>query len=254
MSNTALELQRTIDGTIDTGETVIFDVVTFIAGNVIYNPATGTVTFTQPGRYAINWWVATQTSVSATGIEFAIATSQGDFVEGASPIKTGEVTGFAIIETTSPGVTMTLVNATGSPIVLASIVPIKATLTVVEQNLAGATGDTGPTGPTGPTGATGATGPTGPVGDTGPTGPVGATGDTGATGPIGPTGPTGSVGATGATGPVGATGDTGPTGPVGDTGPTGPVGATGATGPVGATGDTGPTGPVGATAPVILGK
>ena len=241
----ALQIVRAASGSVAVGANVLFDSIVFSAGNISYNAATGVITFNEAGRYVINWWVATQSSASTNGTVFALSTSQGDFLEGTSATKTGEVSGIGIIEIAAAPVTMALVNASTAEFFLPSTVPLKAALMIVQDDLT----TTGPTGPIGPTGPTGATGPTGPTGLTGDTGSIGPTGPTGATGPTGPTGLTGDTGPTGPAGPTGVTGPTGPTGLTGDTGPTGPTGPTGATGPTGPTGLTGDTGPTGPTGP-----
>ena len=266
MPNSALQIELNTATSVASNANVPFDTIVYSAGGISYNPATGVITFLEAGRFVIDWWLATQSSQSTNGASFALSSSQGDFLEGNSPIKTGEVYGIGIVDVTTAPVTLSLVNISNAPIFFATQVPLKGTLVIVEddQDSAGGTGPTGatgPTGPTGPAGTTGATGPagaTGPVGPTGATGPTGPTGDTGATGPTGDTGATGPTGAAGLTGPTGDTGPTGPTGAAGLTGPTGdtgPIGPTGATGPTGAagltgpTGDTGPTGPTGDTGP-----
>ncbi|XOQ44824.1 MAG: hypothetical protein ACFWTN_10330 [Clostridium sp.] len=228
MSNTALQIERSTNGSVSIGDNVIFDTTVYLAGDVTYDNATGVITLSKAGRYTLNWWVATQSSLTNNGVTFALSSSQGDFLEGSSPLKMDEISGIGIINVVTAPVTVSLVNAGSADVFYATNVPLKATLTVIEDDLVSDTGPTGPTGDTGPTGPAGDTGPTGPAGDTGPTGP---TGDTGPTGPAGDTGPTGP------------TGDTGPTGPAGDTGPTGPTGDIGPTGPTGDTGPTGPTGP-----------
>ncbi|MDW2796260.1 collagen-like protein, partial [Clostridium boliviensis] len=245
MPNNALQIELNSATSVASGANVLFDTIVYLSGNITYNPVTGVITFLEAGRYVIDWWLATQASQSTNGTSFALSSSQGDLLEGNSPIKTGEVFGVSIIEVAAAPVTVSLVNISTATVFFSQIVPLIGTLVVVQDDLSGAgpTGDTGPTGPTGATGPTGPTGPTGatgPTGDTGPTGLTGDTGPTGDTGATGPTGDTGPTGPTGATGPTGPTGDTGPTGPTGDTGPTGP---TGDTGPIGPTGDTGPTGP-----------
>lgn len=101
-------------------------------------------------------------------------------MEGSSPIKTGEVVGVGIIDIDTAPVTVALENASPTSFIYSSIVTVKATLVVVEDDVpiigptgaTGATGSTGATGATGPTGATGAIGATGPTGSTGPTGTV----------------------------------------------------------------------------------
>ncbi|MGX8700955.1 collagen-like triple helix repeat-containing protein [Caproiciproducens sp.] len=211
MSNIALQIERTTDGSVAVLANVVFDSVVYSAGNINYNPVTGVITFNEAGRYEINWWVTSQSSLSANGTVFALSSSQGDLLEGNSPLKTGEVVGLGIIDVTEAPVTVSLVNASTQVVFYSPMVPLTATLVVIEDDFVTPTGPTGPTGDTGPTGPTGDTGPTGPTGDTGPTGP------TGDTGPTGPTGDTGLTGPTGDTGPTGPTGDTGPTGPTGDT-------------------------------------
>lgn len=225
MSNIALQIERLTAGSVASGANVIFESVVYLAGNISYSGITGVITFNEPGRYFVNWWVATQSSSSTDGAVFSLSSSQGDFLEGNSPSKTGVVPGVGIIDVAVAPVTLSLVNASNSLVYYSSIVPVSATLVIIEDDIpeigpTGATGSTGATGPAGVTGATGAGG--GSTGDTGPTGATGATGETGATGA------TGAIGDTGPTGePGGATGNTGPTGAVGDTGPTGATGATG---------------------------
>ena len=248
MSNIALQIERQAAGSVVNGANVVFDTTQYIAGNVTYNSATGIITFLEAGRYSINWWVALQ-SVSAANAIFAVTSSQGDFLEGNSPLKTTEVVGLSIVNIAAAPATVSLVNASGGTAYYASGIPVKTTLVVVEDDIVPPAGPTGPTGPVGPTGDTGPIGPTGITGPIGPTGATGPVGPTGATGPIGPTGATGPVGPTGATGPIGPTGDTGPIGSAGDTGPTGPTGFTGPIGPTGDTGPIGPTGPTGFTGP-----
>src|ERR1035437_2049165 len=131
MSNIALQIERSATETVITGASVIFDAIVYSAGNISYNTSTGVITFNEVGRYIINWWVATQTSTSLTGMVFALSSSQGDYLEGDSPIKTGEVSGLGIIDVTIAPVTLSLVNATTRDVVLSTIVPIKATLMVV---------------------------------------------------------------------------------------------------------------------------
>lgn len=110
MSNISLQIERTTAGTIDPGDNVIFDSIISSTGNIIYDPLTGVITFNEAGRYSINWWVATQASQAAAAV-FSLESSQGDHLEGNSPIKTGEVVGFAVLDVTVPPVTASLINA-----------------------------------------------------------------------------------------------------------------------------------------------
>jgi hypothetical protein len=198
----------------------VFDKVVYSARNVSYNRLTGVITFNEVGRYVIDWWVATQSGNSTNGVVFALLTSQGDYLEGSSPIKTGEVVGAVIIDVTLAPFTLSLVNSSNGINYYSKIVPIKATVVIIQDDIASQC----------PTGATGAQGIQGPIGPVGPRGITGATGETGTTGVTGVTGVTGITGATGATGATGITVATGETGTTGTTGETGSTGATGATG------------------------
>ncbi len=86
MSNIALQVERLASGSVLTGGNVVFDSIQYSAGNISYDDSAGIITFNEVGRYIINWWVATQTSTSLTGIVFALSSSQSDFIEGDSPI------------------------------------------------------------------------------------------------------------------------------------------------------------------------
>jgi hypothetical protein len=237
MSNIALQIELLTAGSVATGANVIFDTTVYSSGNISYNGLTGVITFNEPGRYFVSWWVAIQSISSASGVVFSLSSSQGDFLEGNSPSKIGVIPGVGIIDVIAAPVTLSLLNASNALVYYSSIVPVTATLVIIEDDVP----EIGPTGATGATGAGGgSTGDTGPTGTTGATGDTGATGQTGATGAIGDTGPTGAPG--GAIGNTGSTGETGSTGATGSTGPTGPTGATGATGATGPTGATGATG------------
>ena len=252
MGGAAMQIGRSTGGMVASAGNVIFDMYIYSEGDISYNSVTGVIILNEAGRYILSWWVATQSSTSISGAAFALLSSQGDFVEGASPLKSGEVIGTAIIEITSAPVTISLINSSAAAFYYPSAIPVKASLTVI-RNDTPATGPTGPTGVTGAqgdTGATGVTGVTGVQGDTGATGATGVTGvqgDTGATGATGVTGVQGDAGATGATGVTGVQGDTGATGATGITGVQGDAGATGATGVTGMQGDTGATGATGVT-------
>ncbi|MBS5305113.1 hypothetical protein PMY73_01430 [Clostridium tertium] len=153
----------------------MFDKVVYSARNVSYNRLTGVITFNEVGRYVIDWWVATQSGNSTNGVVFALLTSQGDYLEGSSPIKTGEVVGAVIIDVTLAPFTLSLVNSSNGINYYSKIVPIKATVVIIQDDIASQC----------PTGATGAQGIQGPIGPVGPRGITGATGETGTTGATG---------------------------------------------------------------------
>ncbi len=221
MADSALQIELTSSVSIAAGANVVFNTTVYSSGNISYNDTTGEITLQEVGRYLVNWWMATQSSVSTIGSVFALLSSQGDLLEGSSPIKTGEVYGVGVIDVSVAPVTLSLINSNTATMYLSPQTPLQGSLVVTSDNPSGETGPTGPTGPQGNLGDTGPTGPTGPQGnpgDTGPTGTTGAQGNRGDTGPTGPTGPQGNPGDTGATGPTGAQGEQG------DTGATGPIG------------------------------
>ncbi|WP_166428725.1 collagen-like triple helix repeat-containing protein, partial [Lacrimispora algidixylanolytica] len=160
MSDIAMQLDLILSNEVEVGSNVLFDTISYSSGNINYNPSTGTVTFQETGRYIINWWLATQSSQSTNGIAFALSSSQGDLLVGNSPIKTSEVYGIGIIEVLSTPVTLSLINVSTNTVFFSMLVPLKGSLTIVEDDVQGSSGPTGDTGPTGNTGPTGATGPT----------------------------------------------------------------------------------------------
>lgn len=146
MGQTALQITLSSSAVISPDEPVIFNDIKYTAGNVSYNTATGELTLSSEGRYVINWWLAVQSSPSTNGAAFALETSQGDLIEGNSPIKTDEVYGIGIIDVAAAPVTVVLKNIGTGPMYLSSIVPLQGTLVLMEDVLEGPTGPTGPDG------------------------------------------------------------------------------------------------------------
>lgn len=172
MSNVSLQITKNSSGSVSNGENLVFDQIIFSTGNISYNPTTGVITINEDGRYIINWWVVTQTSLSKTGPIFILSSSQGDSLVSNSPNKTGELTGVGIIEINEAPVTISLFNSSDTEIYLAANVLRTASLILFQDDLY----EGGITGPTGVTGATGSTGDSGPTGETGVTGVTGPTG------------------------------------------------------------------------------
>ncbi len=242
MGQNALQITLSSTAPINMGDKVFFNIIEYLSGSLAYSTATADITITEAGRYIVNWWMATQSSDSVTGVVFALSSSQGVLLEGNSPTRAGEVYGVGIISVSDAPVTLSLMNISTGKIYLAGQVPLQGALVVTQDNANGEPGPTGPTGPQGVSGADGATGPTGPQGVPGADGAIGPTGPQGvpgADGAIGPTGPQGIPGADGAIGPTGPQGIPGADGPTGPTGPQGVPGADGTTGPTGPQGETG---------------
>ncbi len=128
--NEILQIERTISGSVVDNANVIFDQTVYSTGNISYNPTTGVITLNEPGQYIFDWWVATQSSLSQTGIVFSLSSSQGDLLEGNSPIKPGEVYGLGVIDVISAPVTVSLINSTDQTIYYSSATPLTASLLV----------------------------------------------------------------------------------------------------------------------------
>lgn len=131
MSGVAMQIELVGGGTVPASGNVIFDTMVYTEGNISYNNVTGEITLNEAGKYVLNWWVATFLSQSNTAV-FALSSDQGDFLEGASPNKTGQVTGVGIINVTTAPVTISLKNASMFSFSYAANVPVQATLAVVQ--------------------------------------------------------------------------------------------------------------------------
>lgn len=163
MGQTALQVNLRSSAAIATNTPVIFNEIKYTAGNASYNTLTGELTLLSIGRYVINWWLALQSSPSNNGAAFALESSQGDLIEGNSPLKTDEVYGIGIIDVQTAPVTVSLKNIGTGAMYLSTVVPLQGTMVLLEDVLDAGTGATGATGPTGATGVTGSTGATAPV-------------------------------------------------------------------------------------------
>ena len=182
MSNIALQIERLAGGIIPTGGNVVFETTLYSFGNIGYDSNLGIITFNEPGRYVINWWVATQNS-QTTSVAFTLVSSQSNPQTADSPAMIGEVAGFGIIYVAIAPVTVSLINSSLGTVIYSDIVPVKASLMVIQDDFP----IIGPPGPPGPPGAMG------PQGIQGPPGTQGAQGPQGVQGPQGPQGALGST-------------------------------------------------------------
>lgn len=131
MSNTAIMLERTTGGSVSFLQNLVFNTLSYLSGSINYDPSSGVITFLEPGRYSVNWWVAVQSSAATDGATFSFETTENITVFGNSPIKTDEVVGRAVFDVTAPLVTASLVCRCDPEVYLSSDVMIKANLTVV---------------------------------------------------------------------------------------------------------------------------
>ena len=130
MSEVALQIERIAAGSVAATENVIFETIVLSTGDIGYDAGTGVITFNEPGRYVIDWWVATQSSPSTNGAVFSLSSSQGDVLEGESPIKTGQVNGVGIIDVSAVPATVSLRNDSQGTVYYSVTVPVKATLVI----------------------------------------------------------------------------------------------------------------------------
>ena len=128
MGQNALQITLASTAPIPAGGKVFFTTTEYLAGSISYSDATGDITLTETGRYLMNWWMATQSSVSQNGTAFAFSSSQGDLLEGNSPAKTDEVFCVGIIDVSVAPVTVSLMNISTGTIYLSSQVPLQGTL------------------------------------------------------------------------------------------------------------------------------
>lgn len=132
-SNIALQIERTTGGSVTAGTPVAFDNIIYTAGDISYAPGSDTVLFNRTGNYLIEWWIASQTTLSSQGAVFEITGSNinpSTATIGNSPIKTGEVSGLAAISVTQTPASLTLVNKSPQEIWFSTIVPVKAVLRI----------------------------------------------------------------------------------------------------------------------------
>lgn len=133
MDNTALLLERSAAGTVNAADPVLFDDIQYTAGDIQYDPLSGVITFERVGRYSLHWWIATQSAAPSSNAIFALSCSQGEFIQGNSPSRTGQVGGMAVLEIAAVPATLALLNATTSSFYYCSSVPVKASLLITQQ-------------------------------------------------------------------------------------------------------------------------
>jgi len=127
-----LQLERTTNGVIAADGAVVFNNVLSSSGTEIsYNTITGELTFGEAGYYYVDWFVATQFGLTTDGSNFAIVTSENDpALTGSSHVRVSPTIGFAIIEVTTPGKTIQLINTSDNSLTLSAFVNTKAALVV----------------------------------------------------------------------------------------------------------------------------
>lgn len=120
MFNIGLQLQNTTADNIISGGTVLFSETLVNADpNITYSTLDGTITFAQEGEYYVSWFVVTKTGLGTSGPSFSIVTNETTpaYFTAGSGIKTGEISGFALLNVTA-GFAITLRNITNGDVLL----------------------------------------------------------------------------------------------------------------------------------------
>lgn len=119
------------------GGNILFTERSQFSSGIPYDELTGAIRFSASGQYLVSWWVATGTTLTGT-IKFDLVLIKNgvtvDRIPGISPIKTGQVSGFGVINVESPDETaLSLVNAADNDIVLSSTAPVTAYLLITQN-------------------------------------------------------------------------------------------------------------------------
>lgn len=122
-----LQIEKNDAGTVNSGGTVIFDVISENTGNIAYDSTTGIITISENGTYVIDFWVSTQSSTSSN-IIFSLNSNSVEVMSGNSPIKTGTTSGTYIFEVISAPITLVLQNSSDDTVFFSTTVPVKASL------------------------------------------------------------------------------------------------------------------------------
>lgn len=154
MKTIALELEKYIVQTVEPHGKVIFDQLILQKGDVEYDYLSGDIKIDKIGRYSISWNITTQASVGSKDITFAIEASTGEKFAASSPVKIGELTGFAILQVDKAPISLALVSKQENAVQLSLSTSVKAQLIIGEllESNVGEPGELGPPGPPGPPG------------------------------------------------------------------------------------------------------
>lgn len=133
MGNISLQLQFTTGGSIANGSSVPFDDVVLYSGAIAYDSTLGAISLGEPGRYIINWWVATQATLATSGAVFTLVNSSGEDISSASIIKAGQLCGSAIIQVDTAPAEITLINNSGATYYLPTSLPVCAGLNLLQD-------------------------------------------------------------------------------------------------------------------------
>lgn len=136
MANLGMQRQRTLAGSVAVNGAVLFDQsIMNLDDNVLYDPFTGDFRFVDSGNYYVSWFVATQSVLGTKGASFEIITNEATptIFTGSSAVKSGQVSGFAIIQA-SPDLIITLINNGSGTATYASSGVVTAGISIFNAN------------------------------------------------------------------------------------------------------------------------
>ena len=117
-------------GYVNPGEAIIFNTVVEDDGTIEYNMLTGEFTLAFCGYYKIKWFVATESSSTTDGINFAIAINGQPGMIGSSHADVGEMVGFGIVKVNGAPPVITLVNVSNNDVYFSQASQVKAGIVI----------------------------------------------------------------------------------------------------------------------------
>lgn len=133
--NFGFQRQRAGGGTIPNDTAIAFNrpLVNYNT-NISYNDSTFTISL--PGDYYVSWNVALKTGLGISGptISLVTNTTPVQTFSSTNSMKTGQISGSAVLRVTTAPTTFQLVNTTGNNIVLADNVEISANISIIAIN------------------------------------------------------------------------------------------------------------------------
>lgn len=127
-----LQMQKTENVILSTGDVVLFDQVLLQEGAVLYTD--GVVTINESGIFIVQWTVNTMATTTGFNSSFAIVPSNATPIIGDSPHQRNQLSGTAILQADEGGLTFSLVNSLDGMVQLAFDTPIVANLVVFRVN------------------------------------------------------------------------------------------------------------------------
>ena len=133
--NFGFQEQRAGGGTIPNNTAIAFNrTIVNYDTNISYNDSTFTIS--SPGDYYVAWNVALKTGLGVNGptISLVTNTTPVQTFPSTNNMKTGQISGSAVLKVTTAPTTFQLVNTTGNSIVLADNVEISANISIIAIN------------------------------------------------------------------------------------------------------------------------